>query len=121
MLENKIYQHLSTSATVVNQVGTRIYPLVASQNPTTPYCTYQRISGSGEYHTQGYATLERVRIQIDSYSTGYTAAKTIAAGIKTAMESATGYSVVEYTDMDLFESDVTLFRVMQDFVVYNRE
>lgn len=121
MLENKIYSHLSTSATVTNQIGTRLYPLVAPQDPTTPYCTFQRISGVGEYHTQGYATLERVRMQIDSYSTGYEGAKTIAVGIKTAMESATGYKVVEYTDIDLYESDVKLYRIMQGFVCFNRE
>jgi len=122
MLENKIYQHLSTSTGVSAYIGTRIYPLVLPQNPTIPAITYQRIDTRRFYSLNGdNGTGEVPRMQIDIWSTSYEQGKSIATAIKSAMDSATAFLTSDYNQTDLYEPDVLLYRIQQDFVIANNE
>lgn len=112
----------STTLTLVaSRRKIRMYPVKAPQKPTRPYCTYQRVSGVEEYTMQGPAVIERVRIQIDCWSTSYLEAKQIGAGVKTSIERATAFTIHGYTDQDLYEPDVDCYRVVQDFILWNKE
>lgn len=122
MLENKIYKHLSTVNGVSTYIGTRIYPLILPQNPTYPAITYQRIDTRRFYTLGGdNGTGEIPRMQIDIWSTSYEQGRNIATSIKTAMDGATAFLTNDYNQTDLYEPDVQLYRIQQDFVIANNE
>ena len=63
----------------------------------------------------GYSYLENARIQIDSWATSYSAVKTLARETLKAMDSSTSYEAVLEMEMDSYEPEVELYRVMQDY------
>ncbi len=121
MLENKIYAHLSTVSGVSTYIGTRIYPVILPQDPTLPAITFQRIDTRKYYSFQGDNGGESPRVQIDIWSTGYDQGRSIATAIKTAMDAATAYKVIDFDQRDLYEPDVENYRIQQDFVLWNQE
>lgn len=122
MLENKIYKHLSTVSGVSTYIGTRIYPMILPQNPTTPAITYQRIDTRRFYTLNGdNGSGEIPRMQIDIWSTSYEQGRNIATAIKTAMDSATVFLTSDYNQTDLYEPDVQLYRIQCDYVIANNE
>jgi hypothetical protein len=122
MLENKIYKHLSTVSGVSTYIGTRIYPMILPQNPTTPAITYQRIDTRRFYALNGdNGTGEIPRIQMDIWSTSYEQGRNIATAIKAAMDSATAFLTSDYNQTDLYEPDVQLYRIQCDYVIANNE
>lgn len=118
-LEPKIYTALSGDSAVSAVVSTRIYPMVLPQDVTLPAITYSRISGGQVNSMGGFSNLENPRVQVDVWAATYTAAKTLAALVHTAMGGATTYSAILISDMDLFEDDTKIYRVSMDFSVWN--
>jgi len=122
MLENKIYQHLSTVSGVSTHIAARIYPLKLPQNPTIPAITYQRIDTRRFYTLNGdNGAGEIPRMQIDIWSTSYEQGRSIATAIKTAMDSATAFLTSDYNQTDLYEPDLQLYRIQCDYVIANNE
>ena len=120
MVENYIYRHLSTSATIVGLVGTRIYPLRAPQNPTFPFIVYQRISCVPEYGMDGFHGLSNVTVQIDAYATSHSAVRSISSALHTVMQTATFKNILD-NDMDFVEPDLDGYRVVQDYSIWVSE
>jgi hypothetical protein len=100
-------------------VSNRCYPLLMPQNPSYPSIIYTRISSTPENTLNGGATIDLVRFQIDSYAETYSAARTLAASVRTAMEAAAFKGLLQ-TDQDFLEPDVTVYRVTQDYYVWRK-
>lgn len=111
-IETTLYSTLSSASGVTALVSTRIYPMVAPDTATTPYITYQVISGSAHNLLQGAPSTERKVIQINCISNSYANAKAIAAAVKAAINPATGYLV---SDGDDYFSATEKYRVRLDF------
>jgi hypothetical protein len=120
MVENYIYQHLSTVAAINTLVVTRIYPLKAPQNPTYPFIVYQRISTNPDYTLGGFANLSNVSIQFDCYATDHAGIRTLSSALHTAMQSATFKNILE-NDMDFFDPDLDGYRATQDYSIWINE
>lgn len=70
-LESDLYGYLTADAGVAAVVGTRVYPLRPTQNPTLPYLTYQLISRRDVHSTDGASGLANTLVQIDAWGATY--------------------------------------------------
>jgi len=122
-IENKIYQHLSTSATLTAYTSARIYPLIIPSNilPEYPAVIYSRISGLKINSLSGFSSLENVHIQIDCYSTAYAVIKAMSTVILALMETAPGIHSYCITDYDVFENEASVYRNISEFSIWNQE
>mgnify|MGYP006921298104 CR=1 FL=1 len=97
----------------------RVYPLVIPEKGTVPAIVYSRIASTPENTLEGGATIDQIRFQVDTYAKTYAEAKTLANSVRGVMESASFKGTLQ-TDQDLFEPDVKLYRVTQDYYVWKR-
>lgn len=118
MIESALYTRLSTYAPLTALVGTRIYPLVAPQGTTLPYCVYRKVSPGRQYTLDGYA-IERPRMQVSCYGATYGQAKGVAVQVTAAVESwaAVGFGW-QVGEVDLHEKDTGLYHVPVDFFIW---
>lgn len=100
-------------------VGGRVYPLVMPEKGTKPAIVYTRIGSNPENTLDGGATIDQIRIQVDTYANTYAETKTISASVRSIMESASFKGTLQ-SDQDLFEPDIKLYRVSQDYYVWKR-
>ncbi|MDY6844229.1 MAG: DUF3168 domain-containing protein [Thermodesulfobacteriota bacterium] len=121
MVEEKLVTVLKASSDLVNLVSSRIFPVLLPQDAAFPSVTYQRVSGERVYDLDGDSNLENPRIQIDTWSTSYGASKQISGIIRTAMEGSATFDALLLSDMDLYQDDVEIYRISQDFSIWNRE
>jgi hypothetical protein len=110
-IETAIYTALSGLA------SGKVYPLVAPEKVTAPYIVYSRISSTPENTLDGGSTIDLVRIQVDTYANTYSACKNLAESVRVAMESGVVKSTMQ-TDQDLFEPDLKVYRISQDYYVW---
>lgn len=97
----------------------RVYPLVMPEKSVMPAIVFLRIASTPENTLNGGATIDQIRFQVDTYANTYAEAKSVSASVRTAMESASFKGTLQ-TDQDLFEPDVKLYRVTQDYYVWKR-
>lgn len=134
MSEAAILALLKASAAVTALVGSgsnaRIYAMTAPQRVTTPYVTYQRISGERWRTMDGPTGMAQPRIQVDAFATTYAGTKALGTAVRQALDGYRGTiggvrvgGIAIMTDMDLYESDVDpkLYRVSMDFMVTHDE
>lgn len=119
-LESKIYTAL-TGSTLITAITTRIYPMIAPPEVTTPYIIYFRVSGGQINTLNGYATCENPMIQIDAFSTGYSQAKTLTVNMHTVLNATTTFKAILVSDNDLYEEEAALYRVSSDYSIINKE
>jgi hypothetical protein len=112
-IETTIYSALSTLA------SGKVYPLVAPEKVVAPYIVYSRIASTPENTLDGGATIDLVRIQVDTYHNTYSAVKSLAESVRLALESS-GAKATLQTDQDLFEPDLKVYRVSQDYYCWQR-
>ncbi len=135
MIENDLYQYLSTFTNLTDLVGLRIYPLMFPKSNDkslqlknfSPYVTYMKVSNVREMTHQGFASLQKARIQLDCYSLDYytagsvIGAKQVAEQVIVAMESWTGQLHIQASlpegEQDFYDSITKLYRVSLDFVI----
>jgi hypothetical protein len=110
-IETSIYAALSGLA------NGRVYPLQAPEKVTFPCIVYFRINSSPVNTIDGGATLDLVRIQVDTYANTYSAAKVLAGSVRSALENSNVKATLQ-TDQDLFEPDLKVYRVSQDYYVW---
>ena len=110
-IETSIYAALSGLA------SGKVYPLVAPEKVVAPYIVYSRISSTPENTLDGGSTIVLVRIQVDTYANTYSACKNLAESVRVAMEGGVVKSTMQ-TDQDLFEPDLKVYRISQDYYVW---
>jgi quinolinate synthase len=54
---------------------------------------------------------------VDTYANTYSACKSLAESVRSAMESGVVKSTMQ-TDQDLFEPDLKVYRISQDYYVW---
>ena len=111
-IETTIYTALSSLA------SGKVYPLVAPEKVSAPYIVYSRISSTPENTLDGGATIDLVRIQVDTYANTYSAVKSLAESVRSAMESSASIKATLQSDQDLFEPDLKFYRISQDYYVW---
>lgn len=121
MIESKIYSHLSTTTALTAIVSTRIYPLILPQEPTYPAIAYSRLTADRLYSLGGYLGWEHPMMTIDIYTETYKQAKELTTSIQTAMNAATAFSSLLVSDVDYYEPDMNVYRVVMDFSCWNKE
>lgn len=125
-----LFSHLSGHAGLAALVDSRVYPIVAPQDPERPYLTYQLISRESEPTHDGPSGLDNPRLQIDTWASTYVEAGQVAKQVRAAMDGFVGtVGDVEFQasfldeERDLYE-DATqppLYRVSQDYRGWVRE
>lgn len=95
----------------IPSISTRVYPLVAPQNPTTPFITYQRISSFDTSTIEGTESLDMARFQIKIFSKNYLEAVNNANLVKTKL-SGKGLKLMHGED---YESETLLFVQILDY------
>ena len=107
MIQTGLFNLLKT----IPSIGNRVYPLVAPQNTTTPYITYQRISSFDTSTTEGTESLDLARFQIKVFSKTYSDAVNNANLVKEKL-SGKGLKLMHGED---YESDTLLFVQILDY------
>lgn len=108
-IQEQLYTALSGLA------GGQIYPLLAPQTVTAPFVVYTRISGTEENTLASGQPIQNTRLQIDSYDVSYANVQALADAVKAAVMGMSGNPLPITAATDLYEAEVKLFRVTQDF------
>jgi hypothetical protein len=110
-----IEQQLATTLSAL--VSGRIYPLTAPDSPVTPYIVYHNIANTPENTLADGVPINNSRIQVDCYDKTYSAVKTLAASVISSM-SVAPFTNIATLNQDIYEAEVKLFRVQQDFSIW---
>lgn len=78
---------LTAAAPVVALVGSRIAPLLRTQDLVLPAITLQRITLSPTNQFSGDGGLDQTRVQVDCYGATYSNARAVADAVRTAMKA----------------------------------
>lgn len=113
MIEQTIFN------TLKNLSGNRVYPLVMPQNPTLPAIVYSRVSINPFNRLEGGSSIDQIRMQIDVYASTYSAVKSLAESVRTAMEAASFKATLQL-EQDFFEPNLNIYQVTQDYYVWER-
>lgn len=117
-VEQQINTTLAADSTVSGLVSARIYPLLMPSPPVLPALVYQRVADAPQFGVDGYHNLEQVRVQLSCWDKTYAGAKTLAAATRAAMAAAPLYGIF-LMDLDDYDSETKLYRVLQDFSIWN--
>jgi hypothetical protein len=127
-IDTALYTRLSTFAGLVALASTRVYPPPAPQGATFPLVTYQQISGIRSYVYGNQSGFVVARFQLDSWAESAIGARALSEQVRLALSNYHGTSdtiVIDYISIEseqrLFEDDVELHRISQDYMVYFRE
>ncbi len=131
-LEELLYAHVTSYASVQSYIGQRFYPVSLPQNPTYPAATYRRVSTAVQYTRDGDG-MGRVRFQVDCYATTYSQIVSLADAMEDALEaftSTTGPNVSRTTVVNrtddyqwflLASGETDVYRTPIDCIVYYTE
>ena len=89
------------------------YSLQAMQGVQPPFIVWQRVVSTVNNNIQGASDVQNTRVQIDSYALTYAAATALADQVAIAILA--DLNGLQLTEQDLYEPEVKLYRVMQDF------
>lgn len=117
-VEQQLYTVLAANAPVAALVITRIYPLLMPQGVTLPAISYQRVATVPNNDLEGTQNHEWVRVQVDCWHNNYAGVKALAAAVRTALQVTPVYGQL-LTELDDYDSEEKLFRVIQDFNIWN--
>ena len=106
-------------------VSDKVYPIVAPQGAALPFITYQVIDKSDPWDTKGAdSDADLARVQINIFTTTYSAANTLAASVRGILDfyTETNNSVVVdrirfASEYDLGEGLENYYRISQDYMI----
>lgn len=116
-------------------IGTRFYPNIVPQNPTTPYGRYRRVDSPRESSHDGPSALAHPRFQMDWVGgaealgfTGYGLAVETARAARFALQDFKGimetiriYRVELADERDFLDDDLKIVGRSQDFIIWHEE
>lgn len=128
-LRSALRAFLLADAAISSAVGgARVFPVVVPQGETRASVVYARISGEGDYHTQGPSGLARPRYQIDAYAKTQDEAAALANlvqdridGYRGLMGSVPVQGVFLESERDDYHDAAKLHRVSRDYVIFYAE
>ena len=106
-------------------VTDKVYPIVAPQGAALPFITYQVIDKSDPWDTKGAdSDADLARVQINIFTTTYSAANTLAASVRAILDFYTGTNNSVVVDRIRFASEYDLgedlenyYRISQDYMI----
>ena len=113
MIESSIYSTIKTLA------SGRVYPIVLPDIAILPAIVYQRVSSIPITSLDGDTGLDSVRIQISVWAATYKEAKDLSATVRATL-NASALKLVTENDTDDYESETKRFRVLTDYVVWQK-
>lgn len=127
-LEQAVFNRLSTYASLMALVSTRIYPLALPQNGTYPAVTYFRVS-SPRIRTFGTNLGASTRLQVSCWARSYLAAKGVADQVIAALDGFSGtlggvggvpvLALDLDNETDIYEPETGLYHVPLDFTIWH--
>ena len=117
-LEERIYSALAADAAVSALAGTRVYPVILPQGATFPAVTFSAVGGNPNNTLEGQSNLLNTRVQFDSWGQSPATVKSLADAVEAAIAGASGFTALPMPQIDGFDSEPELFRVIQDFSVF---
>lgn len=94
----------------------RLYPVIASENNTTPYVVYTIVAGVRPQTFSGLSVLENARIQVSVFADTYAGAKVLADYIVTAVD--TGMGLGSMLRQTFYEDDTKIHHHLLDFSLW---
>jgi len=127
MIESALH-YILVNDTTVKAITTRCYPVTIPQSPTYPLILYTKISGDRDHALRGASGHAHPRFQVEAWAKTYTAAKTLADAIRNALDDYTGtaagtviHSCLIEGEHDTYESEIKVYRIMQDYMIWHEE
>lgn len=99
---------------VSNVVG-HCYPITVPEKPDVPYAVFMQVSNTPEVTVENEIPVESSRIQVDVFAKTYSQVQDLADQVRSAMMDL---GAIPLSSGDLYESDVKLYRVTQDFSIW---
>lgn len=116
--------HLNGDGTVAGLIGDRMHPSVRPEGGALPALVYQ-VTTRDQLQTHGGRadTLRNVRVQIDIWSSTYSALLALDAAVRARMETAANSfkSAMLPSGFDDYETDTKLYRRMLEFSCWYTE
>jgi len=126
-IETELRTRLLADGTISGLIGTRLYPVVLPQDPTMPALVSSRVSGQRLHNLSGVAGRGMPRITIDCWASTYAGSKTLAAAVRSSLDGLNGLlttinaSIKIDNEIDDYEDDTGLYRVIQDYIINHLE
>jgi hypothetical protein len=121
-VQNKIMNVLQASTRITDRVGTRVYPVVMPQGVSAfPSLVYARVSNNRIYSLSGYSSMENVTIQFDSLAEGYDVCRALADAVHDVLVASNTFGCILKSEDDSYEPEEKLYRVTQEFSIWNQE
>lgn len=125
-IEKAIYTRLSEFAGLSALVAARIHPLKLPQNVTYPCVTFSKISTERHSAMGADAAVTRSRYQVSSWAKNYSDVEPVSEQVRAALQRFRGtvssvviQDIFIENELDLYESDVNVYQIIQDFdVIY---
>lgn len=89
-IETAIFKSLTEESSISDIMGTRLYSLVAPQDATLPYMTYQQISGDRDHVLSGPTGFTKNRFQFNCWATTYGGAKRLFEALRIFWDGFSG-------------------------------
>ncbi len=90
MIDEALYQMLSTDAQLANAVGSRIYPLMSPERPTYPLVVYQRMARTPVRAMRSDSALVGHAYQLTAWSRSYTSSRDVGELVRNAVQDKSG-------------------------------
>lgn len=131
-----LLEYLLDDPAIAAVVGARAYSLILPQGQKQASIVYSKISGIGDHHMQGPSGLARPRMQVDSWAVDQDAAVALAGLVKERIDGFRGQmpygsdspqayvtvlGVFFDLDRDLYDDQVGMFRISQDYLIWFSE
>lgn len=117
-VEQEIKTLLLADVTVSGLIVDRLYPMIMPQGVTLPALSYQRVATVPVNDLEGSQNHEWIRVQVDCWANNYSGVKTLATAVRAAMLLTPIYGIL-LTQIDDYENEEKIFRVILDFNVWN--
>lgn len=128
LLGGDLRTFLIADATITGLVVQRVYPNALPQNPTYPAITYNQVSGVRVRNLKGPSGTAQPRISINAWASTYLGARSLADAIRQRIDGYSGLmgstvvgNVILDNEIDFFEDQVLVHRVLQDYFIFNEE
>jgi hypothetical protein len=124
MIGKLIYSRLSTDGSIMDYVGTKIYPDITPQNVQYPFVVYTIVNSLPVDFKDGQSNLEEITLQIDVYTQSYDDTQDLANLIRNRLDRFTGIvegidvQTIKYmsSDSQVFNAELSVYWMSIDFM-----
>ena len=119
---------LLEDATIAGIVEERVYPNILPQPATLPALTFAQVSGVRVRDLSGPTGRARPRVTVNSWASTYSAVRALADAVRRRLDGyagplttvVIGSSALD-NEFDIYEQDLKIHRVMQDYIISHTE